>query len=499
MPKSYKLKKNFPFREIFLDFLKEYSQCLTYWYIPKARALREESGVITDIQKSLKIIIDEFLDKIWNQEIQDKLLRRLIKDGILEPYKDGKKQDRTALTRIHKKLWEVLGLVWVEENHEIIITDAGLEILAYYEKKEDPYQIIEGQIAKWQYPNPSIIQPAELDGVLPHLFLLQAIQKLDYRVDFTEFELFINLATSQNDVDRIVKYIKHWRDINDEERETLLNIVKKIPMARPPDPQQELWDEDEKENQSGLPTRYNRIHLNASYQRAFYTFPHSLKEENGDIICISNSAVDTLIQEKLKDLKIPNFTNKEDWFAYFGDPQQQPSWFTYLSLEVERAESEEKAKEIIKEGQDQLKPEEVEEIIRKQVEKGIEDFYVKNLSQIEDDLVLFEKDSGDKKGRQFSTPIGPVDLLCKDQSGAYVVIEIKVEEAKDSAFGQILRYIGWIHRNMEDGTNNVRGIILAGEFTEKARYSRIALEILNKKNYNTFLKFKKHGFTLQDT
>jgi len=499
MAKSYKLKKNFPFRNIFLDFLKEYSRCLIYWYIPKARALREEKGVITDIQKSLKIIFDEFLEQIWNQETQDKLLTRLIEDGILGPYKDGKKQDRTALTRIHKKLWEVLGLVWVEENHEIIITDAGLVILAYYEKEEDPCPIIEAQIAKWQYPNPSIIQPAELGGVLPHLFLLQAIQKLDYRIDFTEFELFINLVTSQNDLDRIVKYVRHWRDINDKEREILLNIVKKIPMAQPPDPQQELWDEEEMENQNDLPTRYNRIHLNASYQRAFYTFPHYLKEENGDIICTSNSAVDILIQEKLKDLKIPLFTNKEDWFAYFGDPQQKPSWFTYLSLEVERAESVEKAKEIIKEGKDQLKPEQVEEIIKKQVEKGIEDFYVENLSLIEDGLVLFEKDSGDKEGRQFPTPIGPIDLLCLDQKGTYVIIEIKVEEAKDSVFGQILRYIGWVHRNVKDGANNARGIILAGEFTEKARYSRIALEILNKKNYNIFLKFKKHAFTLQDT
>ena len=51
----------------------------------------------------------------------------------------------------------------------------------------------------------------------------------------------------------------------------------------------------------------------------------------------------------------------------------------------------------------------------------------------------------------------------------YVVIEIKAEEASDSVFGQILRYMGWIHRNFKDGENNVRGIILAMPFSSTRR------------------------------
>ena len=79
-----------------------------------------------------------------------------------------------------------------------------------------------------------------------------------------------------------------------------------------------------------------------------------------------------------------------------------------------------------------------------------------------------------------------------------MVIEIKANEAKDSVFGQILRYIGWVHRNLDGGYNKVRGIILAAGFPDKARYSRIGLELLND-NYKEFLNFKKHGFNLQDT
>ncbi len=206
-----KLRKNFSFRDIFREFLKEYASSHTYWYIPKARALTEET--VNTIKKTLEIVSKDFLEKIWNQDTQDELLRRLIKEGLLEPYKEGIKTDRTALTRIHKKLWEVLGLAWVEENSEIIITDAGLDLLV----KENHRPIIETQIAKWQYPNPS----AHLEGfkaILPHVFLLQVLQYVNYKISRDEFDLFVNLAQSQNDLVRIVRYIKHWRDLNEDEQ-----------------------------------------------------------------------------------------------------------------------------------------------------------------------------------------------------------------------------------------------------------------------------------------
>ena len=493
-----KLNKLFPFSSLFNKFLDEYAKCSTYWYTPKARALKEESGVISDIQKTLIIIFNNFLEQIWNQETQDKLLKRLIDAGILEPYKDGKKQDRTALTRIHKKLWEVLGLLWIEENHDIIITDVGLDIIAFSEKGENPRSIIEGQIAKWQYPNPSLEHFEEFKGILPHLFLLQALQKLYYSIDYIEFELFINLANSQEDLDRIVKYIKYWRDLSKDEKDEILRIVKKIPMPQKASPQLKLLKDEELLEQSSIPTRYRRIHLDSAYQRAFFTYPHYLKDKDNNIICTSKNLVDNLVQEKLKNLKISIFKKKEDWFAYYGNPKQQPSWFTYLALSVEKAKSYKTAKKLVEKVRERLEPEQVEEIERKEIEKGIEDFYVDRLSLIEEGLKLVEEKPGDKLGRQYSTPIGPMDLLCLDKNGTYVVIEIKAFEAQDSAFGQILRYIGWIHRNLEDGAYNVRGIILAEEFPEKARYSRTGLEPLSNK-YKEFIKFKKHGLTIQDS
>lgn len=380
-------------------------------------------------------------------------------------------------------------MAWVEENNEIIITDVGRELLV----EEDPHPIIETQIARWQYPNPSVGRLKDLKGILPHVFLLQVLQRVDYKISRDEFELFVNLARSHEDLERIVRYIKHWRDLNKSEQEKLRKLVEGIPVPQAVIRQLSFLEDEEIEEP---PTRHKRIRNDSSYQRDFYAYPRYLRLVNGNIVCTSRAEVDKVVNERLEDLKIPTFRNKADWFAYYGDPKQQPSWLTYLTLAIDRAESMQEAEEITREGRRRLKPEETEQIERKQLEKHIEDFYVKNLSMINRGLELVEYEK--QSGRQFSTPIGSIDLLCRDQNGIYVVIEIKVDEADDCVFGQILRYIGWVHRNLDNGQNNVRGIVLAGSFPDKPRYSRIGLEPLSR-NYMNFLQFKKHGLNLQDT
>lgn len=197
-----------------------------------------------------------------------------------------------------------------------------------------------------------------------------------------------------------------------------------------------------------------------------------------------------MIQRQLDGLKIAHFESQGDWFGYIGDPEQRPSWFTYLSLAVQTADSKEQVASELKQYRDRLLPEETEKIDRLEIEKAIESSYVEHpelLNSLEQGLRLEE--------RQVVTPIGRMDLLCRGRDGKYVVIEIKARSAEDSVFGQILRYIGWIHRNYADGQNNVRGIILAGQFSDKARYSRIGLL---KPNSEEFLKLCRHTFATEE-
>ena len=415
--------------------LDEYRKATTYWYVPKARTLNQ--GNVAVCAEVLHIIFEEFLGSAWNIETQDALLDRLTEAGVNAPRSRGATlQSRTALMRIIKVFLGTLGLLWVQDNQELVITDAGLELMLARDNTDAQHSLIEKQVAKVQYPNPSLNKRLanEFSDILPHLFLLQVLQRVDYRLTFEEYELFVNLAVSHADIDRIADYIDRWRSIGETDREAFRNTFRRVPVRSPSQKVPRLL----RSRRAGeTSTRLNRIRLNGSYQRAFYCYPSSLTFDNADqeIRCASRDAVDTLIRERIDDLKISTFASPEAWFAYFGDPEQQPSWWTYVALAVEAASSAAEAESEIEQYEDRLSREETASLRRLQIEKAIESSYAEHT-----DLLHTLEPGLEYRGRQVGTPIGRIDLLCRGTDGKYVVIEIKANEANDAVFGQILRY-----------------------------------------------------------
>ena len=485
-----KFSRNLPDDDVLRQALVEYREVTTYWYVPKARVVNEENVAVC--AQILYIIFEEFLGSAWTTESQDKILDRLTEIGVNEPrVKGGTLQNRTALVRIIKVLLETLGLLWVQEDEELVITDAGFALLFARDDADAQRRLIETQIAKIQYPNPLLSQrwASDFPGILPHLFLLQILQQVDYRLTFEEYELFVNLATSQADVNRIVSYIARWRIISESDRKAFRSTFGRVSVRQP---NQKVPRLKPPRKAGSIGTRLNRIRLNGSYQRALFGYPSSLHIDNAmrEIRCTSQDAVDTLIREQIRDLKLTTFESPEAWFAYFGDPEQQPSWFTYVALAVEVAASVEEAKLEIEQHEEKFTKEQSADLRRLQIEKAIESSYAEYTD------LLHTLEPGLKyQGRQVETPIGRMDLLCRGADGKHVVIEIKANEARDAVFGQILRYMGWIHRNFEDGEYNVRGIILASHFSDKARYSRIGLL---RPDADLHLKFHRHAFATEE-
>lgn len=68
--------------------------------------------------------------------------------------------------------------------------------------------------------------------------------------------------------------------------------------------------------------------------------------------------------------------------------------------------------------------------------------------------------------REFPTPIGPVDLLCKDESGISVAIEVKRRGEIDGV-EQLTRYLDLLNRDPQLAP--VRGIFAAQEIKPQAR------------------------------
>ncbi len=91
---------------------------------------------------------------------------------------------------------------------------------------------------------------------------------------------------------------------------------------------------------------------------------------------------------------------------------------------------------------------------------------VENLNNLESGLRLYDP----AKATEFPAgPIGRIDVLAKDRDDCPVVVEAKTHSANEQVVGQILRYMGWVKKNLDQA--RVRGIIVAGEFTYATRYA----------------------------
>jgi len=121
------------------------------------------------------------------------------------------------------------------------------------------------------------------------------------------------------------------------------------------------------------------------------------------------------------------------------------------------------------------------------MEQLLEDFLEKNLDHLEKGLKLYHDDNG-IPGRQYSTDIGIIDLLCIDKDNNFVILEIKKGKGSDKVIGQITRYMGWIKENL---ANNkvVRGIVIVHEIDKKLDYSASVLRNVEVRYYKINLKF----------
>lgn len=100
-------------------------------------------------------------------------------------------------------------------------------------------------------------------------------------------------------------------------------------------------------------------------------------------------------------------------------------------------------------------------------EHDLRDYLARNLHILEPSLKLYT-DEG-ITGVEFPAGGRYIDILAVDQTGGYVVIELKVSRGYDRVVGQLLRYIGWVKRHHAEPGQSVRGIILAKDISEDLR------------------------------
>lgn len=86
-------------------------------------------------------------------------------------------------------------------------------------------------------------------------------------------------------------------------------------------------------------------------------------------------------------------------------------------------------------------------------------------------LKYFDIESQNERKGQFDTQeVGVMDFLAVDQNNDLVVIELK-RESTDKTLGQILRYMGWVNKNLCRKGQKVKGMIIAESMDNRLKYA----------------------------
>lgn len=106
------------------------------------------------------------------------------------------------------------------------------------------------------------------------------------------------------------------------------------------------------------------------------------------------------------------------------------------------------------------------------LESHLRDYLARNLASIGNfgaPLSVYTSEDG-RDGVEFQTDVGQIDILATSPNGDFYVFELKLGRGGDIALGQILRYMGWVSRNLSMN-HKVFGIVLASDISEKLRYA----------------------------
>ena len=138
-------------------------------------------------------------------------------------------------------------------------------------------------------------------------------------------------------------------------------------------------------------------------------------------------------------------------------------------------------------------PEPIEDTSEFVLEKYLEEFIVSNFPAIfKKELEIYE-DTEVNEGQQYPTEIGPIDILAVEpKSKSFVVIELKKGRPSDRVIGQILRYMGWVKKNLCTDGQDVKGLVICRDRDSKLSY---ALEMTN----NIDVRYYSVSFKLRES
>ena len=125
-------------------------------------------------------------------------------------------------------------------------------------------------------------------------------------------------------------------------------------------------------------------------------------------------------------------------------------------------------------------------------EAQLRDFIAQNLAAIDvhgPQLRLYVDEVG-RNGVEYPTPVGPIDILATDSTGALYVFELKRARSPDHAIGQLTRYMGTLRKKF-GSKRSINGVIVAQEITQNLRYAIAVIPNVSLFEYEVQFKLKR--------
>jgi restriction system protein len=126
------------------------------------------------------------------------------------------------------------------------------------------------------------------------------------------------------------------------------------------------------------------------------------------------------------------------------------------------------------------------------LEKYLEEFIVSNFQAIFKGELKIYRDAEGNDGQQYATEIGPIDILSvESKSNALVVIELKKGRPSDQVVGQILRYMGWVKKNLCKDGQGVKGLVVCRDHDPKLAYALEMTKNIDVRYYSVSFKLRE--------
>lgn len=412
--------------------------------VPKGKAVSEDNWqLIADMLR----VLDEYRKMPWS-EAQPLFVRRLLDEELIEPYKDHKK-GFSGVGRMQLPVWRLLGLAWVNEGNIPEVTEVGRKFIDA--KSKVRRALLSMQAHRYQFYNPTNSKHFNEFNTFPLLSLYKVLQNTNWRMSKQEFLLFGSRVKNQSDATEVSNHIEDWRECSTTQQENLISVASTLSAKS--------------HTKSETGTTYAKVVGNWGYARHFLNLSEYLDVSSDEIsIPVDQRRKVRQIIDASHEAECIDYRSAQDWLAIYGEVPTKNSWETPWTTAADAKDYYERIGRIdaaaaaLGRENKRITKARIEEYRKVQIlERVLEDILEHNLEELEPGLTLV--------GRQFSTAVGPIDLLAQDENGQYVVIELKRGRTSDRVVGQVARYLSWVTERMVQGDDDrARAIVVGREY-----------------------------------